>query len=73
MVVGPTNENPLPLSALLSAIDSSDVVGTSATVMGTGVFFGWCDHMKSTRPPSERNAIVAAAFFIVAWILPDFG
>jgi hypothetical protein len=37
MVVGPTNESPFPLSALLSPIDSSDVVVTSAIVLG---FFG---------------------------------
>jgi hypothetical protein len=39
MVVGPTNENPFPLSALLSPIDSSDMIDTSATVPGIGVFF----------------------------------
>ncbi|MFM0730084.1 SH3 domain-containing protein [Paraburkholderia sediminicola] len=40
IVVGPTNEKPFLRSALLSAADSSETVGTSSIVRGQGVLAG---------------------------------
>jgi hypothetical protein len=66
MVVGPTNVNPCLRSALQSAMDSGELVGTSAIVHGVGVMAGLNDHMKSAGPLSVRKLIVAIAFVIVA-------
>src|SRR5690554_5811770 len=69
MVVGPTKVKPFFLSAFERAIDSGEVVGTSAKVTGLGVSAGWNDQTNWARPPSSRNATVAAAFWMVAAIL----
>src|SRR5690349_4462375 len=58
IVVGPTNTNPLRLSALDRASDSGDVVGTSAYVRGRGVSAGRNDQTKVSRPPSDRKSVV---------------
>src|SRR6185312_1522660 len=68
MVVGPTKRKPFRRSALDRAMDSGEVVGTSAMVVGVGVASGWKDQMKSGSPPSARSARVAEALSIVARI-----
>src|SRR5690606_35660441 len=46
-VVGPTNVNPSFFSAFDSAMDSGDVVGTSAGCSGAGETSGLCDQMNA--------------------------
>ena len=53
IVVGPTNAKPFLRSALESATDSAEIVGTWSRELGSGVVDGWNDHTKSTRPPSS--------------------
>ena len=66
IVVGPTKAKPTFFSALESATDSGEVVGTSAVVTGAGPGSGRKPQMYASRPPRSRSATVARALVIAA-------